>query len=147
MAIFENGAVSAAAAAAAAYCTIHTAASRTARLLEIGISEDTSVAAGSAIGLGRPANTPVASTSVLGQARDALSGVSLTNVDTAWSTAPTAPTNFLRRMRLPAAIGAGVIWTFSPEDPLTLAASSWLVIWNYGGAAGAALPLYMVWDE
>jgi hypothetical protein len=147
VAIYENGAVSAAAATAAAYCTIHTAASRTARLLEIGISEDTAPAAGSAIGLGRPANTPAASTSVLGQARDPIMGASVTNVDTAWSTAPTAPAAFIRRMRLPAAIGAGVIWTWSPEDPLVLAISSWMVIWNYGAAAGAALPLYFVWDE
>jgi hypothetical protein len=147
VAIYENGAVSVAAAAGAGYCTIHSASTRTSRLLEIGISEDTSVAAGSAIGLGRPANTPVATTSVLGQARDPLMGASVTNVDTAWSTAPTAPTAFLRRIRLPAAIGAGVIWTWSPEDPLGLAVSSWLVLWNYGAAAGAALPLYFVWDE
>ena len=134
-----------AAASAAAYATIHTPAGAKARIREIGAF--TSAATLSPIGLGRPANTPVATTSVLGQALDPLLGASLNNVDTAWSTAPTAPTQFFKRIALPATAAVGVIWAWSAEAPLIVPVSAWVVLWNFGGSTAAALDVYIKWEE
>lgn len=145
MGIFSTSVATPAAGAGAAYATIHTPAGRTCRIREIGSFNNAATA--SSIGLIRPTNTPVATTSVLGQAQDPILGASLVNVDTAWSTAPTVGTTFFRRVQLPATISAGIIWTFPIDAPLILAASSWLVVWNFGAGAGSVQQLYMVWDE
>ena len=142
---FQVGVRTPAATTGAAYATIHTGASYRARILEIGVA--TSAATLSSIGLGTPANTPVATTSTLGQVYDTADGVATTNADTAWSTAPTAPTIFMRRFAIPATSGAGLIWTFDPTAPLILAKSSWLCLWNFGGSTAAACDVYFVWEE
>jgi hypothetical protein len=145
MAKYSVGVVTPAAASAAAYATIHTAAGDRARILEIGAF--TTAATASRIALGRKNNTPVATTSVLGQAEDPADTAAVTNVDTAWSTAPTAPANFLRRASLAAVIGAGVVWTWPVGKELIIPVSDWLIIWNDGASAGSALAFYAVWDE
>jgi hypothetical protein len=61
----------------------------------------------------------------------------------AWGTAPTAPTNFLRRVTLPATIGAGIIWTF-PRG-LVIPVSSSIVIWNIG--TNSVADIWIVIDE
>lgn len=132
-----------AAAAGAAYATLRCSATRDARVFEIGVA--TSAATLSSVGLGRPANTPVATTSTLGQAEDTSLGAGLTNADTAWSTAPTAPTVFMRRFAIPATAGLGFIWTF--QNGLVLPVSGQIVLWNFGAGAGSALDVYFVWDE
>jgi hypothetical protein len=146
MARYEAGFVTPAAAAGAAYATIHTAASQRARIREIGLFCNAATA--SSIQLIRPANTPVATTSVLGQALDPGDPASVTNCDTAWSTAPTISANVpLRKITLPATIGAGVIWSWLPDQPLVINVSSWLVLWNFGAGAGSVLNGYIAWDE
>lgn len=145
MAVYTLGFSSVAAAAGAAYATIHTPAGTRARILEIGLACNAATA--SPVGLIRPSNTPVATTSQLGQAEDPADGVSVTNIDTAWSTAPTVGTLFLRKFGLPATIGAGLIWAWSDASPLVLNASTYLVLWNFGGAAGSVLNGYMKWRE
>lgn len=149
MAIYEMAAITPAAAAGAAYCTVRGAAGQRVRVVEIGISATTAVA--SSIGLDRPANTPVATTSVLGRKRDPADAASIANIDTAWSTAPTVPSAFMRRVVLPATIGAGWVWTFTDENPLILdtaaGANQWVVLWNFGAGAGAALAVYVVTRE
>jgi len=107
----------------------------------------TAVATGSPIGLGRPANTPVATTSIVPQAVDSGDAAAVSAFDTAWSTAPTAPTVFLRRGRPGAGVGNAAIWVWSDRAPLILAVSSWLVLWNPGGAAGAILEGYLRYEE
>jgi hypothetical protein len=134
-----------AAAAGAAYATIHTAAGARARIQEIHAF--TQAATASRIAVGRKNNTPVASTSVLGQAEDPADAAAVTNVDTAWSTAPTAPANFLRRGSLANLIGAGVMWVWTPGKELIIPVSDWLIIWNDGAAAGSILSLTIVWEE
>ena len=44
-------------------------------------------------------------------------------------------------------IGNGFAWVWTPDAPLVLPVSSWLVVWNYGAGAGSALSLTVVWDE
>src|SRR5260221_19573 len=116
MAGYELGVLTVAAAAGAAYCTIHTGATTDMRIYEIEVA--TTAGTLSPVGLGVPANTPVATTSELGQAQDASSAAATVNVDTAWSTAPTAPAHFLRRFSIPATNGAGFIWTWPDNRPL-----------------------------
>ena len=142
---FEAAARGIAAAAGATYATIGCGANARARLREIGFFSSAATAA--SVGLGRPANTPVASTTILGQTRDPADAVaSLVSIGTAWSTAPTAPSVFFRRAVLPNVIGAGVIWQWSGEG-LIIPASGFLVLWNFGAAAGPAPDVYAVWEE
>jgi hypothetical protein len=145
MPFYSRGFVSVAAGAGAAYCTIHTGANYRAKITEIALACNAATA--SSIGLGIPANTPVATTSVLGQAEDRADPASTVNIDTAWSTAPTTPAQFLRQFGLPATIGAGLIWTWPPDRPLVLPISAWLAIWNFGAGAGSVLNGYMKWLE
>lgn len=65
-------------------------------------------------------------------------------VATAWSVAPTAPTQFIRRKSLPATIGAGVIWTFPAG--LGVASSSEMVVWN-NAANSASVNITVVSEE
>lgn len=143
MADYEVTATTAAAAASAAYATLHTGASVPAKIWEIGFWTNAGTA--SAVSLVRASNTPVATTSNLGQKLDAASPASTVNLDTAWSTAPTTATPYLRSVSLPATAGSGVIWVF--QRPLILAVSTWLVFWNFGAGAGAACSLYCSWSE
>jgi hypothetical protein len=144
MADYEVGnAATPAAAAAAAYCTLHTGASVPAKIWEIGVWLGAATA--TSIGLTRATNTPVATTSALGQKLDTTSPASTVNLDTAWSTAPTTATPYLRAVNMPASGGAGMIWVF--QRPLVLAVSQWLVLWNFGAGAGSALSVYFSWSE
>lgn len=61
----------------------------------------------------------------------------------AWSTSPTAPTVFSRRVNTPATVGAGVVWTF-PRGFAVLKAKS-LVTWNV--ATTVALDVWWIIDE
>lgn len=145
MPYYSVGFATVAAASGAAYGTLHTSASYRALITEIGLACNAATA--SPVGLGVPANTPVATTSLLGQAENRGDPASTVNFDTAWSTAPTVPANFLRKFGLPATIGAGLIWTWPPDRPLVLAVSQWIVLWNFGGSAGSVLNGYMKWLE
>lgn len=146
---FNGSVISVAAATAASYCTIRGATAQRVKIVEIGISVNAATA--SSIGLGHPGNTPVATTSVLCQALQPGDVASICNIDTAWSTAPTAPSQFLRRIVLPATAGAGWVWTWPTDSPLELdsaaGANQWLVLWNFGGATASALSVYVVTRE
>jgi hypothetical protein len=115
------------------------------KLFEYGINLGAATA--STYGLGRPANdaTPpvqTSTTAVLAENPADPTGQTLTALT--WSTAPTVPTNFLRRVYLPNVIGAGIVWTF-PRG-ITMAASRGLVNWNLA-ASSAATAIWMVVDE
>jgi hypothetical protein len=144
MADYEvSSAATPAAAAGAAYCTLHTGASVPAKIWEIAFWLGTATA--TSVGLTRATNTPVATTSALGQKLDPASPASTLNLDTAWSTPPTTAAPYLRSLNAPASGGAGTIWVF--QRPLILAVSQWLVLWNFGAGAGAALSVYFSWSE
>jgi hypothetical protein len=145
MPFYSKGLVTVAPAAGAPYLTILTG-TRRAKLWELGLSAQTAIAAGSACGLIRPANAPVGTTPELFQAIDPGDVAALTATHSTWTTVPTIGTNvFLRRWRGGAGIGNGFIWSW--RNGLVIAATSWLVLWNFGGAAGGVLEGYAEIEE
>lgn len=99
------------------------------KVLEIGFF--LAAATATIIGLGRPAATGITPTGpvdfTVEDPNDVIaSGVVQSAV--AWGTGPTMPGDFLRRISLPATIGAGIIWTF-PKG-ITIPVSESLVLWN-----------------
>ena len=145
MAKYSISATTSAAATVAPFATIRAGSSSRVRLLELGIFNNAATA--SSVALYRATNTFVPTTSVLGQQYDTNDPASIANLDTAWSTAPTVTAaSSLRRVSLPASIGAGVIWQF---DNLVLgpAGTAGLVLWNFGASTASALNIYAVWEE
>lgn len=142
---FEVGGTTPAAASAAAYATLNTGANRRGKIRELGWT--TTAATASSVGLGVPANTPVASTTITPLAQDSQDATGSVLLGTAWSTAPTAPTTFFRKLTVGAAIGAGIAWPWPSDARLTMQKSTWLTLWNYGGAAGSALDVYVQLSE
>lgn len=115
------------------------------RLLELGIFLGAATA--STYGLGRPAAIGVTPTSpVVGQALDPGDVAAVAATAVAWGTRPTAPTSsiYLRRIGLPAAIGAGIIWTF-PDNGLIIPINSSIALYNL--ATNGVVDVYAVWDE
>lgn len=149
MAVFSVSITTPAAAAGAAYLNIRAASTARARIREIGAF--CNAATSSSIGLIRTLTQGTPTTSVLGQVQDVADAASVTNIDSAWSSAPTiaATPIYLRKIVLPASIGAGIIWTFPPDTALlgTNTATGGLLLWNFGGSAGSALSAYVVWEE
>lgn len=60
----------------------------------------------------------------------------------AWGTAPTLPTDPLRRSGYPAAIGAQTIWTWSESDPLIIPLSGSIIFWNLAASSSATVGFY-----
>lgn len=110
---------------------------------EIGIT--LSAATASTFGLGRPAAIGVTPTSpVTVTAMDPGNPAGTGTVALAWGTGPTIPSAFIRRIGLPATIGAGVIWTFA-DAGLVVPISSSIILWNL--SAVAAADVYVELDE
>ena len=123
--------------------TLVTAATDRGAILEYGVF--LAGAGATTLGLGRPAaagSTP--SASILLQAEDPGNPAATINSVLEWTTDPTAPTNFFRRIGLPATIGVGVIWTF-PRG-LIIPISSNFVLWNIT-AVTTGVDAYAMVDE
>lgn len=122
---------------------VRTAATDIPRVMEIGFSQVTAVAA--TIGLGRPATigvTPTTPQTFLPE--DPSDPAATVTACVGWgSTVPAVPANFFRRITCVAAIGAGVIWTF-PRG-LKIAASNSIVLWVI--ATAPVLDAWAVIDE
>jgi hypothetical protein len=118
------------------------AATNTPKIMEIGINLLTATA--STYGLGRSGNVPTQTAPVLLQAENPGDAASVTGCAVAWAVAPTVPTQFFRRISLPATAGAGVIWTF-PRG-LALAVSSSMLIWNLA-TNSASMNAWWIADE
>jgi len=118
--------------AAAAAWEIRTGATPgRARLLELGFF--LAAATASIYGLGRPAaigTTPTTPVDFLPEDPNDVIASGVVQSALAWGGAPTVPAAYLRRIALPATIGAGVIWTF-PEG-IVIPVSYGLVLWNIG---------------
>ncbi len=82
------------------------------KCMEVGLSQNTGVAC--AYGMGVPAAIGVVPTSPAAFTFEDTGNTSAPGTTTAlaWSTSPTNPTVFSRRVSVPATIGAGVVWTF-----------------------------------
>jgi len=124
--------------------TLVTAATDRGAILEYGVF--LAGAGATTLGLGRPAAAGVGATaSILLQAEDPGNPAATINSVLEWTTSdPTAPTNFLRRIGLPATIAVGVIWTF-PRG-LIIPIGSNFVLWNIV-AVTTGLDAYAVVDE
>lgn len=149
MARYELGVRTPAAAAGAPYATILAGSGQRMRIQEIGVS--LSAATASSVGLIRTLTVGTATTSQIGAAADPADSAAVGAIATAWSTAPTiaATPVYLRRFATAAAIGPAVIWTWPSDQPLvaTNGATTSLVLWNFGAAAGAVLDIYIAWAE
>lgn len=69
---------------------------------------------------------------------------------TGWTTIPTAAGVPLRRVTLPAAIGAGVVWTWPADDPLVIglgSAIAELCINNLVAVAPSLFDFWVVWED
>lgn len=124
--------------------SIISAAANNPRIMEVGLSQNTGTA--TSWGFGRPAAngaTPTSPVAFLTESDNASAGAAVTTACLAWTTQPTAPTNFLRRISTPASVGAGVIWTFPMG--LGMPVSSNLVVWNI--TASVASDVWAVINE
>ncbi len=96
----------------AAAAEIIAGASNAYRMLEFGLTISAAVA--SVFGLGAPAakgTTPATSAVVLAEdSGNTTTGTA--QIALSWTTGPTVPANYLRRVSLPNTIGAGIVWTF-----------------------------------
>jgi hypothetical protein len=129
---------------ATAQAELRASATNAVYVYEVGVFLNAATA--SAIGLGRPANngSVAGGASVVGlqNVQDdpaALAGI----ITSGWTTPPTAPTQFFRRIGLPAAIGNGLIWTW-PKG-LRVKQSTSLVLWNI--TASSVASIYFCWEE
>jgi hypothetical protein len=144
VALYEVSVAGGAGTISVAQAELRAAAGDAIYVYEVGVS--LTAATASSIGLGRPANSGsvAGGTLTLGQANVqddpvAVGGV----VTTGWTTAPTAPTVFMRRIGLPAAIGNGVVWTW-PRG-LRVKQGTSLVLWNI--TASSIANIHFVFEE
>jgi hypothetical protein len=141
---YDIGFTKAALAAAGLIGQLRAGAARDLRVFEIGLFATTAVAA--EFGLIRPTAVGATFTSTgVGAALDNASTAGVAVVDTAATTAPTIGTNYMRRIQLPATIGAGVIWTFPLG--INVPVSTSLALWQITAAAGPAVDGYFDYDE
>ncbi len=102
----------------------------TVKLMEYSFMSGAATA--STAGIGRPGNDatpPVQTSTTVLQAEDpSVVNASVTATAVTWSTAPTVPAQFFRRVYLTNVIGAGIIFTF-PRG-LAFIANRGLVHWN-----------------
>lgn len=90
--------------------------------------------------------TPTSPVSLLPEVPEDLPATSVTQVATAWGTAPTiTAANQLRRVNMAAAIGGGILWTFG-EAGLIIPASSSIVVFNVA-AASAVVDYTLIIEE
>lgn len=145
MPIYSAAVRTAAPATNVAYAALRASATRPVRVREIHCF--VAAATSSGFGLVRSTAVGTASTSVLGQAEDPDSPAALTNLDSAWSGAPTAGTVFMRRYLTPATIGAGIMWAWPPGRELVIPVSGSILIVNIAAATGGVADAAFVWEE
>lgn len=144
MARYGVGFTKAAPAAGTFISQLRTTSTKDVRIWEVGVSNSTAVA--SSVGLIRSLTVGATFTTVTPVTEDPSAGAATALCDTAITTAPTITANtFLRKIVLPATIGAGIIWTF--PNGLIVPVSAGIMLWNFGGATAAALEGYWVYDE
>lgn len=132
--------------AAARLAEIRTTSTDRAHVKEIGVSVGVAGAAPT-IGLIRPnaiGVTPTSPKTV--QAGDPGSPAGTVTTAVAWGTAPTLPGTpvYLRRVTLPATLGAGWVWAFSPEQLVIPISSSLLIdLIALSAAVATAIDFYV----
>lgn len=146
---YEVAALTTLTAASVPFATLVAGASSRMKISEIGIFMATAVA--SDIALARSATATTTPTKILGQAVDnGGDPAAIGSLAVAWATIGTANSISLRRISLPATVGAGVIWTWPDSHRLILqnpAATSELMFVNRGGGVCATFTIYVCWEE
>lgn len=146
MAMYTHAARSSGTVSGDALWELRSAAQGRLRLRELGIFM--AAATASTFGLGRPEAIGITPTTpVLGQAEDPADAAAVGATALAWGTKPTAPSSsiYLRRIGLPAAIGAGIIWTWPDGPGLVIPVSSSIVLYNL--ATNGVVDVYARWEE
>lgn len=113
------------------------------RVMEFGINLGAATA--STYGIGRSANTPTQTGAVTVLAENYNDPAGQTTTAVAWTTAPTVPTNFFRRISLPATTGCGIIWTF-PRGIILQSSGPSFTLWNLATNSSSA-NVHIVVDE
>jgi hypothetical protein len=121
------------------------------RIREIGVSVGVAGAAPT-VGLIRPLAIGVTPTSPkTGQATDSRDPAGTGTSAVAWGTAPTIAGTplYLARVGLPAAVGAGWVWSWAPGDELIVPVSSSFLIdlIALSSAVATAIDWYVKWAE
>ncbi|MDQ2995458.1 MAG: hypothetical protein M3R61_00160 [Chloroflexota bacterium] len=145
---YEVASITTLTAAGAPFATIKAGAGSRMKIREIGISLVTGVA--SDIALARSATATTTPTIILGQAIDPADPAGIGGIAVAWTTIGTANLISIRRMQFPATVAAGVIWTWSDDNPLTVpspAATGELMFVNRGAGVCATFDIYVSWTE
>jgi hypothetical protein len=144
MARYEIGVTKTTGAAAGLLVQLRAASTtRDLRVTEVGVFASTAVSG--EVALVRPSAVGSGFTSSsTGAALDNVSGTGAAVVDTAATTPPTIGTNYMRRIVLPASIGAGVIWTW--PTGIVVPASGGLVLQQLSTAA-VTYAVYFSYDE
>jgi hypothetical protein len=143
MARYSIGFAKTTGAAAGLLAQLRTGTARDLRIFELGIFTTTAVAG--EVGLIRPSAVGATFTSTAtGSPEDPSSAAGVAVVDTVAGTAPTIGTNYMRRIQLPATIGAGVIWTF--PTGLVVPTSGSIALWQLSAAA-VGYDGYFSYDE
>jgi hypothetical protein len=121
---------------------VRTAAGARAKVRELSMVQATATA--QSLGVGRPqAQGVTPGTTSTFQRHDPADAACVTTVSASWGTSPTVPATFMRRWNSAATIGVGIIFSF--VDPIVLAVSASLVVWNI--TAAVAVDLNIAIDE
>lgn len=119
------------------------------RIREIGVTLIAATA--SRLGLVRATTVSVTpGTTVAGQAVHPLGPASASLLVSSWGTVPVVSASFMRRMSLPAAIGAGYIWTWPADAPMLVGngvAISEVCIANIVAVACSLFEYYVAWED
>jgi hypothetical protein len=154
---YEAGATSilVTATANAPLVTLRTSATEKMRLRELGVTLQAATA--TRLGIARATTvsaTPTGNFAGQNKAAGATAAAPLAasgcTLVTGWTTVPTMSANYLRRITLPAAIGAGFIWTWPADDPLEVGNGSViqeLCIANLVAVAPSLFDFYAVWED
>lgn len=89
-------------------------------------------------------------TTIAGQNKNPGSPASGSLTVSSWGTVPTVSANDMRRITLPAAIGAGFIWTWPADDPLIVGLGSAIAevcLVNLVAVAPSLFDYYAVWED
>lgn len=124
-------------------------AAETMRLLELGVT--LTAATATRLGLAR-ATTVSVTPGTTKPGRNTIKGApdSASLLVASWGTAPVISTNYLRRLSLPAAIGAGYVWTWPADRPCIVgdgANISELVIANLVAVAPSVFEFWAIWED
>ena len=147
MPVYRTGFTSVAALPGQPFFSFHTGAGRRAFIRQISYFCQSPLAA--YIGIAYPSNTPVANISTTPIPDDLEDASPTCSADVGWGTPPTLPVspNYLEQITLGPAVGAGVIEPLARDEMITLAKSTYLVWWNFGGQAAPPLSIGIIYEE